>query len=154
MKTFIVFMAFVLIFVSFMCYFSDMSDYIRLQGRLKVLAEDCAAGAALLTDDDLYSRGYLVIDQTAAQELVQTMLEETCRSSVFFSGCTLTAELVIYDDEKGWFGCSRYGIEPGIPCAAATVTCSGRDLFRLPFITRTSCSRTATYSWHKREVMP
>ena len=51
MKTFIVFMAFVLVFGSFLVFSNDLAGLKRLQEQLKIVAEECACGGALLTGD-------------------------------------------------------------------------------------------------------
>ena len=137
MKIFIVFLAMMLVLTSFIAFSADMDRYVKLQGHLKALAEECAAGAALFTDESRYAAGDMVIDQDSAEAYVD-----------FLCGDDIRPEMTIFDDEKGYSGLESYGLRKHKPTVAVTlVYTSSRDLFRLPFLEAHTVSRTATYQW-------
>jgi len=141
-----VFLAMLIVCLSFACYSSDMDAYVRLQDRLKLLAEDCAAGAALAVDAEAYSRGLLVIDETGARRVCELLLEKASGVPMF-SGGSLSYELRVFDDDKGYSGCAGYGFAPGLPAAVVTLRFDCGDLFRLQFLELRSAVRTASYQW-------
>ena len=121
MKVFVFFFAMLLLLSSFMCFSADMGRYVRLQSELKNLAEDCAAGLALLTDAEEYSKGNLVIDRSAAESFVSFMLKAHPKLSASFESDGRSSLVVI--------------------------SYSGPDIFRLPFLKVESFSRSAVYRW-------
>lgn len=56
MKVFIVFLAFAIVCSGCMMFADDSNNYVRLQKYLKALAEECAAGGALMFDEEGYKR--------------------------------------------------------------------------------------------------
>ena len=146
MKVFVVFLAFMTVFVSFMCYSADLALYVDLQRALKLTAEDCAAAGALATDPAAYGRGLLVVDEAGASDRAFEVMDAACASPLFRRG-TLSLDMKIFDDEKGYDGCGAFGLEGGIPCVVCTLEYTGADMFRLPFMQLRHVSRTAAYSW-------
>lgn len=146
MKVFAVFLALMTVFVSFMCYSADMMFFTDLQRALKLAAEDCAAAGALAADPAAYGRGMLVIDEAAAEELAFGIMDLAASAPLFRRG-TLSMEMTVFDDEKGYDGCRIYGLSGGMPGVVCTLEYTGGDIFRLPFMELRSVSRTAAYGW-------
>ena len=65
MKTFIIFMAFLVIFSSCLVFSEDSRNYVRLQEYLKALAEECAAGGVLMKDASSAADSYIVNTEDA-----------------------------------------------------------------------------------------
>ena len=146
MKVFVVFLALMTVMLSFAAYAADLDAYVKMQTRLKYLAEDCAAAAALSVDPESYSLGLTVIDRRRAEDVSDLLLEKAMSTPVF-GEAMLASEMIIFDDEKGYSGCEAYGLVPGVPSVVFTVTREGGDLFRLPFSELRVFSRTAAYQW-------
>ena len=149
MKTFIVFLALVLVFVSFLAFTSDMDRYVKLQDHLKILAEDCACGSSLFSDEREFAAGRLVIDQSDAEGYVAFLIRKAQECMPPLAEGRISAKLTIYDDEKGYDGAAAYGFSPGRPGAVVTLTYTGPDMFRLPFFSVTKVTRTAVYRWEE-----
>ena len=149
MKVFVVFLAFMMVFVSFMCYSSDMARYADMQRMLKLAAEDCAAAGALASDPEAYGRGKLAIDEDEAIGMGFEVMDAAALMPLFRRG-TLSMDMKIYDGEKGYEGCEAYGLAQGMPSVVCTLEYTGADIFRLPFLQLRSLSRTAAYSWDDR----
>ena len=147
MKTFIVFLALMLVFTAFLSYTSDMGRYVQLQNHLKALAEDCACGCSLFADEDEYSEGRLVIDEDSAQRYASFITREAVQSMPPLAKGHVSASVMIYDDAKGYDGSEAYGFVSGLPGTVVTLTYTGPDMFRLPFLTVTDITRTAVYQW-------
>lgn len=134
MRTFIIFLSILLLFVSFTVYAADMNDYISLQMHMKAVAEECAAGGALQLDPASHEEGRIIISLEDAQSYAAKVLEETYISSPPLKRGTLTASAVLLSDE----------------CIEVTVRYEadeGYDLFRLPFLSKRSAERRAAYRW-------
>lgn len=149
MKTFIVFLALILVFTSFLCYTSDLDRYVKLQNHLKALAEDCACGSSLFADENEYSEGRLVIDESSALRYTDFLTREAVRNMPPLADGHISAKVTIYDDAKGYEGAAAYGFKSGLPGAVVTLTYSGHDMFRLPFLKVTQVTRTAVYQWEE-----
>ena len=148
MKVFIVFMAMMLVLTSFLAFSADMDRYVKLQGHLKALAEECAAGAALFTDEDRYSAGEMVIDYDDAAAYVGFMSDMSVRGGPPFWGGEISSSIRIFDDEKGYSGLETFGIKKHKPTVVVTLEYTAeKDIFRLPFLSEHSLTRTATYQW-------
>ena len=149
MKTFIVFLALLIVFTSFLSYTSDLDRYVKLQNHLKALAEECALGSSLFADEDEYSEGRLVIDEISAQEYTGFLTREAVLIMPPLEKGSLSAEVKIYDDAKGYEGAAEYGFISGLPGVVVTLTYTGPDMFRLPFLEITEVTRTAVYQWQE-----
>lgn len=147
MKTFIIFLAFVLISVSCLCFNSDFNNFVQLQNHMKALAEDAAVGSALVLDSGEYSKGRLVIDEESARSYVSFLLEEAKKGYFSPRRGRLSWELHIFDDDKGYSGCEVYGLEPAKPASVVTIHFSSDSLFRMSIFSKNSVSRTASYQW-------
>jgi len=148
MKVFIVFLAMMLVLTSFIAFSADMDRYVRLQAHLKALAEECAAGAALFTDESRYAEGDMVIDYDYAYAYTGFMADMSIAGDPPFRGGEIRPEIIIFDDEKGYSGIEAYGLRKRKPTVVVTLEyVSPRDIFRLPFLTEYTVTRTATYQW-------
>ncbi|MCF0150502.1 MAG: hypothetical protein HUJ80_03735 [Firmicutes bacterium] len=145
MKTFLVFLALVLLFTGFLVYTADLSFYLRLQSELKTAAEECADAAALMSDSRLLGEGLLVIDPAGALQVVSVLAKDARER--FPAGGSISFDLQLFDDEKGYEGCRALGIEEGRPAAYVCLTYTGDDLFRLPSIRCCQIVRSAVYQW-------
>ena len=147
MKTFLTFLGLLVVCLSLLCFTSDMDRYARLQMHMKALAEECAAGSVLFTDEESFSQGLVVFRESDARDYVDFMLRKAeCDPALFLNG-TLTAELRLFDDEKGYDGLIAYHIWQIRPCSVVRLSWEGPDLFRLPFFSLTGAVRTAVYEW-------
>ena len=150
MKTFLVFLAVMLLNISFLCFHSDMAHYQKLQVFLKAAAEECAGGGALYQDEEAFSQGKLVIKEEEAKKFAKALAEDTGNKLSGRAKGKLDITLQIFDDEKGYRGCEAYGLRDGTPSVYAELRLSCRDLFRLPFFTLTAVKRGAVYQWENR----
>ncbi|MBQ8589569.1 MAG: hypothetical protein IJ486_03850, partial [Firmicutes bacterium] len=151
MKVLIVFLALLLVNISFLSYHSDMDRYEKLQVNLKAAAEEAAAGAALCQEESQYGKGFLVIDRTGAEEYVAFMAEDMERRLPKAMEAEVEYELKIFDDEKGYDGLEVYGISETYPAVWVRMTVTSRDMFRLPFLEKTVTKRSAVYQWDTRK---
>lgn len=132
MKVFMVFMAFVVVFSAALVFSSDAAEYVRLQKKLKVLAEDCAEAAALCVDKEASeAAGVLVIDLARGR----TAAESLCKKAVSSGAFGKNAEISVKISPYGSLG------------VRAELVFSGRDLFRLAFLRLDRFSRSAAYEW-------
>lgn len=139
MKIFIVFMGLLVINVSFLSYQGDMNQFVRQQAILKFLAEECAASAAALMDEEEYALGRMVFNHERGEEHVEDFLQYTITAW----GLTgqLSCKLDFEDDQMGY-----PDENPSeIPAVSATIRYETEDLFHLPFITLTQLERKARY---------
>ena len=147
MKTFLTFLGLLVVCLSLLCFTSDMDRYAKLQLHMKALAEECAAGSVLFTDDESYSQGLVVFRGSDARDYVDFMLGKAQSDSALFLGGSLAAEIRLFDDEKGYDGLIAYHVHQARPCSVVRLYWSGPDLFRLPFFSLTEATRTAVYEW-------
>ncbi len=147
MKVFIVFLAFVMLSVSCLCFNSDYNSYVQLQNHMKALAEDAAVGSALILDGTEYAKGRLVIDEANARSYVDFLLQEAKKGRLSPERGVLSWTLEIFDDEKGYEGCGVYGLSAGKPSAVVSITFSSENLFRLKIFDMKKVTRTASYQW-------
>lgn len=128
MKTFLMFLALFIVNMSFVVYQGDLNRYIRLQTFLKATAEEAACGAALYYDEEAYSRGFMVINQTEGEKYLAELL--------------LQAEEKL--DLKGEFTLAGE-IEAGDKDVVVTLELNCEDLFRLPYLKKDKVLRSAKY---------
>lgn len=150
MKTFLVFLALMIVNVSFLSFHTDMTRYQKLQVYLKAAAEEGAAGGSLYQDGDAYRQGKLVIKKDDAEKyaaLIMKKAEVELKKSIA-GKVRFTVE--IFDDEKGYAGCDQFGLSEGVPAVRLSLEVKCRDLFRLPFLAVTSVKRSAVYQWENR----
>jgi len=134
MRTFIIFLAIMLLFTSFTVYAADMNDYIQLQTHMKAVAEECAAGGALQLAPESFDEGRMIISLDDAQSYAVKVLDETYITGPPLKHGSLSASAVLLSDD----------------CIEVTVTYTadpGYDIFRLPFLSKTSAVRRAAYRW-------
>lgn len=147
MKILIVFLGILLINVSFLAFDSDMDRYEKLQVVLKAAAEEAAAGAALCQDEAQYGKGFLVIDSRAAEEYAAFAAADVERRLPEPMGAKVNYEMKIFDDAKGYDGIENCGVSGESPAVWIRLTATGKDLFRLPFVSQTVTKRSAVYQW-------
>ena len=109
MKTFLTFLGLLVVCLSLLCFTSDMDRYAKLQLHMKALAEECAAGSVLFTDDLAYSQGLVVFRESDARDYVEFMLNKAESEPLYLKG-SLSAELRLFDDEKGYDGLIAYHV--------------------------------------------
>ena len=146
MKTFLTFLGLLIICLSLLSFTSDLDRYAKLQLHMKALAEECAAGSVLFTDGEAYAKGLIVFSPDDAQEYIDFMLQRAEGDALFLRG-KLSAQLVLFDDEKGYDGLIAYHVHRMRPCSVVTLYWEGTDLFRLPFFSLKHAKRTAVYEW-------
>ena len=141
MKVFIVFLGLLLVNISFLCYQGDLGRYIQEQAILKAAAEECAAGAALLLEEEAYGQGLIIFDKAAGRRYADAHLAYTMHSisggeSAYYH-CALSFEY----DECG------YGADNALkrPAVTAEVRVRTEDRFRLPMLTVTDFQRESRY---------
>lgn len=145
MKVFIVFLALMLILTGFLLYTADLYTYLRMQSQLKTAAEECACAAVLMLDSETYRTGTMVIDEKAAVQAAELIAKQSC-TGLLRKG-TISLQLQVFDEEKGYQGTETFGISKDRPAAFASLTYSGPDCFRLPFINASQITRSAVYQW-------
>lgn len=139
MKVFIIFIGLLILNVTFITYHGDLNHYIQLQTFLKATAEECAAGASLYYDEDAYSRGMMVINQTEANKYVNDLVERASQILSLEDTEGLSYEMKIADDSSG-------DLEQGMPPnVVVTLRLTTADLFRLSFIKIEQVVRSAKY---------
>lgn len=132
MKVFIVFLGLLMVNLNFFAYTSDLNRFEKLEQRLKAAAEDCASGAALYYDHDLYGEGLYHIDQRKAQDYIAAQLEAAEKELNKYLICTLSAQAEFQDRS-----------------VVVAVNYQGEDLFRQPFLKKTEVTRIAEYKWEE-----
>ena len=110
-------------------YAGDLNNYVSLQRRLKALAEECAAGAALFIDPAGFAEGTLTIDEDDAYAYAEFMINKANSNTGPLTG--------VFDVSLSFDG----------PEVTATVSFTGEDMFRLPMIDVFGAARTAAYKW-------
>ena len=150
MKVFFTFLALLTVCLSLICFTADMDRYEQLQLHLKAVAEECAGGSVLFTDPEYYAGGLVVFREDYARDYVDFLLDEARESYASFRNGNISAEIILFDDEKGYSGINEYGIKQQKPCGVVTLTWTGTDIFRLPFLEMTCVSRTAVYEWEEQ----
>ncbi len=134
MKTFIVFLALCLVFVSMLVYTTDMQNYVQLQNHMKAIAEECAAGGALELDPEAYAQGEISIDETRAAEYADLTVRTVKLASTPLNNGSLRASVRL--------------VSPSAIEATVVYTANdGYDLFRLPFLSLRRAVRSAVYEW-------
>lgn len=146
MKVFLVFLALLIVCVSFLCLWSDMNQYALIQQSLKEYAEEAASGIALLLDAECYAQGMLCIDSALAEAYIDYLVEYVTKKKYFAPPGIVNASYRIVNDpsETSGEGGSSYN---SYPIVQVELTYRGRDLFRLPFICVDEIRRTAVYCW-------
>ena len=145
MKIFIVFLGLMTIGVSFVSYQGDMNAYVHMQAVLKEACEECAAGAALLIDEEEYGNGRIVFDQEKgrkyAEKYTNHIVKDSFKDNVKSAVCTLKFK----DDDVSDFepGDAEYGSP--YPTVTAVIKLETEDLFGLPLLTVTEVERQACY---------
>jgi hypothetical protein len=141
MKVFIVFLSLLIVNVSALVFQGDLGNYMHEQLLLKEAAEECAAGAAILIDEEEYSYGRITFDYQAGEKYAEEYLEYIKRNSRVMSKGEISCELTFEDDNKGY---STMNIKH-IPSITSEIVVKTNDVFRVPFIEVTRLERSARY---------
>ncbi|HAF60316.1 MAG TPA: hypothetical protein PLD22_06905 [Bacillota bacterium] len=139
MKVFIVFIALLIVNMTFITYQGDLNRYVRLQTFMKAVAEEAAAGAALYYDEVAYSNGSMVINREEGEKYIEYLLTRAEQTLDLKEGESLTAEMEVMDDGSG---AAEQGVSPSV---TVTLRLTVADLFRLPFLSREQVVRSAKY---------
>ena len=127
MKTFIVFLALLLVLSAAFVYHSDSRHYMDLQNDLKTLAEECADGGAMCLDKASLDQGVLCIDPAAAQAFCEFLCGKASPEG------KVTAASDVAPDGRS---------------LSVTLVWTGDPVFHLPFLNPCSTiTRSACYSW-------
>lgn len=139
MKVLIVFLALMIMNLTFISFKGDMNRYLQLRTFLKAVAEESAAGAALYYDEEAFGFGNMIIKDRDAELFVDSLVDRAGQLLSLADGESLYHEMVILDDRNGD---ATRGLSPTVE---VTLTLTSRDLFRLPFLTVEQVSRAAKY---------
>ncbi len=121
MKTFLVFLAFLIVFSACLVYQSDSNNYMLLQKWLKATAEEAAAGGALMIDDKSYEEKRYIINFTDASRYVLFTAKY--------------AKSNISPLKNGSLGVTTWRLsDTQIKAVVSWQSFNGYRLFRLPFI--------------------
>lgn len=82
MKTFIVFLAFAVVFAGFSVFTNDSDNYVRLQKYLKALAEECASGGIWMLQYN-ESTGKYTVNATDAKKYAQFIAGKHFSASLY-----------------------------------------------------------------------
>jgi hypothetical protein len=139
MKVLLVFLALMMLNLTFISYKGDLNRYLQLRTFLKAVAEESAGGAALYYDEEAFGFGNMIIKDRDAELFVDSLVMRAGQLLSLEDGESLDYEMVILDDRDG--GAAR-GLSPTVE---VILTLTSRDLFRLPFLTVEQVSRAAKY---------
>jgi hypothetical protein len=165
MKVFIIFLAVLIINISFLTYQGDLGRYLRTQTTVKAIAEECAAGAALFFDEAAYGDGYLVSDQAEAIKHIDYILSTGPFAQGSAGESRITWTVLFYDDTRI---CRRFvnGSAAGQldfeypyrytdenkkeiiidePSVVVTLKLDAGKIFRLPFLASEPIVRSTLY---------
>lgn len=132
MDTFIAVVALVLVFCCFLAFNADMQQWVSLQKKLKVLAEDCAEYAALCIDEvRSVSEGRIIIDRIKAKEAAERLCSFSDIRRLFPGTGSLIAEISFPDDSR----------------AEVRIVWRGEGLFRSLKSSAKKAARKAAYGW-------
>lgn len=141
MKVFIVFLGLFIVSASAIVYQGDLGVYNHEQLLLKEAAEECAAGASLLLDQEQFSKGSIVFDDEEGENYTENYLAYIKRNSKALSNGVVHFEMGFEDEKRGY---SPSNVEK-IPAITVKIKVATADLFRVPFIKVTSLERSARY---------
>jgi len=138
MKTFIVFMALVLVFTCLCINSNDLAKYKQINIALKELAQEAACGGALMTGGSENTKG-LEISYDDACAYIDMLIERASKTALFSNG-ELSYEASLREKEEG---------EENF-CPALFVTISfepSNPIFHLKQSQNTVITRKSSYEW-------
>lgn len=173
MKLFIVFLAIVLLNISFLTYQSDLSRYLHMQSTIKAIAEECGAGAALFFKTPEFADGYLVSEVDEAIKHIEFILLNVKETAGFTNMTEIWYEVAFFDDSLlsktyrngllqravpftfPFYYSDSQGKEIRIiaPSVVVTLNISTKDIFRLPFLEVTEIRRSAMYELKSKNTV-
>ena len=135
MKVFIVSLAIIIMQLSSIIFASDLFRYNNARFRLKLLAEECAAGCAVQYDDDEYENGNIVFRNDAASYASDLISYKSTHDPVFMNG---TLRLLSFEAKS----------DTDSPYVAVSLSYTAdRDYFRLPIINEHTISHQSKYEF-------
>ncbi len=126
MKGIIVFFSIFILALTIVVYDTDMGAYMQKQEKIKALAEDAAAGAAMYFLEEDYGKGIFKFNRQEGQKFIDFILTNK------FPGEKMSYEILFDEDEKA-------------PSVTVSIKVEGKDMFRLPFIKVNSIERKGKY---------
>lgn len=141
MKAYIVFLGLFIVGIFAVSFQGDLGRYQHEQLLLKEAAEECAAGAALLVDEESYADGKIVFDYEKGKEYVSDYLEYIKRNSKALTEGKVSYQIEFEDYNKGY----SENNSSQIPAVTVIIDVMTEDLFKDPFIEVTSLERSARY---------
>lgn len=147
MKVFIVFLGLFIVSACAIVYQGDLGAYNHEQLLIKEAAEECAAGAALLLDQEQFSKGSIVFNYEGGKSYTEDYLAYIKRNSKALSKGVVHYQIEFEDENKGF---SPSNLEK-IPAVTVKIQIATEDLFRVPFIKVTSLERSARYELPERK---
>lgn len=139
MKVFIVFLSLLIVNVSLMTFHSGLGRYIELQNTFKMASEECAAQAALLLNEEEFSKGLYVFDYVKGQSESTKYLAALCVRLGIRDGYNVSLH---YEDDF-----IRYSVNnPGhLPRVTATISVDVSSLFVSPPFEKAMIKRSSCY---------
>jgi|GEM_PF-513611 len=165
MKILIVFLAILILNISFLTYQGDLGRYLRLQNTVKAIAEECGAGAALFFDSSQFAEGYLIARPEEGQKHIAYILAHSQPVAALSEQGSLNCQVIYFDDSLQsrtylngllqrvspftfpfyYTDEQNRGILVAEPSVIVTITLVTEDLFRLPYLETTEVTRSAMY---------
>ncbi len=144
MKVFITFSALLIVMCSCLVYRGDLERYNYEQELLKMVAEECAACAALDLDAEEASMGNTVFDRKLAYESAHAHMTYALKKNSTmwkYGDVNLHMEIEFEDDFAGYSAANS----ADNPTVSVKITASGNDFFHLPFLEKRTISRRSKY---------
>ena len=98
MKVFMVFLAILIINISFLVYQGDLGRYLRTQTTAKAMAEECGAGAALFYQPAAYGDGYLVSNTEEAIRHIEYVIDHMKAADNYLQDQKIDYTAIFFDD--------------------------------------------------------
>ena len=137
MKVYIVFLALLIVHISFMAFNHDMGRYLMLQNLFKNTSEECAAEAALLLDEEEFYKGRIIFLKDNQDS--ERALKVVCQSIGLSQGYSLTLE---YEDDSTSYGPNNPDNNPRV---TATINVDVSTLFQTRLFDETVITRISCY---------
>ncbi len=165
MKVFIIFLAILIINISFLVHQGDMGRYLRTQTTVKAIAEECGAGAALFFNEACFGDGFLVAEPEEAVRHIEYVIDEAGRTDPYLNGRQIDYHVTFFDDSfiaKRFANGVRLPDQPfaypfsyvdfngkeiiiDVPSVVVTVNIEQGMKFRMPFFHTAPVARSAMY---------
>lgn len=170
MKVLIIFLGISIIYINILIYQSDINRYNNVQENIKNLADESAASAALYYDEEEYSIGYMVSNKEEALKHVEFIVNSFQAKSTSINFKSFDYFFYVFDQSKKIYAYKNselqytddleapfYFIDDKgnsilieEPSIIITIDAYFDDMFRLPFISIESISRSSMYELKTR----